>query len=157
LRLHAVVGLVAVAAIFLLWWFTRDPSPGATDAGMGYWWPAWVALVWAGVLVVHGLRAHGHLRLIGETDSPRWDRQARVSSPPGPEATSALNVLTRREREVLALVGQGRSNQEIAGLLGISERTARTHVSNVLHKLNVTSRTQAALLAIHAGLVEHGE
>jgi DNA-binding NarL/FixJ family response regulator len=62
-------------------------------------------------------------------------------------------LLTPREREILKLVGEGRSNREIADLLVISERTARTHVSNVLSKLNLTSRTQAALMAIREGLV----
>jgi len=62
-------------------------------------------------------------------------------------------LLTPREREILALLGEGRSNREIANILVISERTARTHVSNVLSKLNLTSRTQAALMAIREGLV----
>jgi DNA-binding NarL/FixJ family response regulator len=62
-------------------------------------------------------------------------------------------LLTPRERQILALLGEGRSNREIANVLVISERTARTHVSNVLSKLNLTSRTQAALLAIREGLV----
>ena len=65
------------------------------------------------------------------------------------EPTSPLSVgaatLTGREWEVLALVGQGRSNQEIAAALVVTERTARTHVSNVLTKLGLASRTQAAL------------
>ena len=64
--------------------------------------------------------------------------------------------LTAREREVLVLVGEGRSNQEIADALWISERTARTHVSHLLQKLGVASRTQAALLAVREGLVEPG-
>jgi DNA-binding NarL/FixJ family response regulator len=63
-----------------------------------------------------------------------------------------VNALTEREREVLALVAQGLSNQEIADSLVISERTARTHVSNILGKLGVASRTQAALLAIREGI-----
>ncbi len=61
-------------------------------------------------------------------------------------------LLTQRERQILALLGEGRSNREIANILVISERTARTHVSNVLSKLNLTSRTQAALMAIREGL-----
>ena len=64
-----------------------------------------------------------------------------------------LALLTSRERQILALLGEGRSNREIADILVISERTARTHVSNVLSKLNLTSRTQAALMAIREGLV----
>jgi DNA-binding NarL/FixJ family response regulator len=68
---------------------------------------------------------------------------------PGPQA---VNGLTDREREVLVLVAQGLSNREIADTLVISERTARTHVSNILGKLGVASRTQAALLAIREGI-----
>jgi DNA-binding NarL/FixJ family response regulator len=63
-----------------------------------------------------------------------------------------VNALTDREREVLALVAQGLSNQQIADVLVISERTARTHVSNILSKLGVASRTQAALMAIREGI-----
>jgi DNA-binding NarL/FixJ family response regulator len=63
-----------------------------------------------------------------------------------------VNALTNREREVLVLVAQGLSNQQIADVLVISERTARTHVSNILSKLGVASRTQAALLAIREGV-----
>jgi DNA-binding NarL/FixJ family response regulator len=66
--------------------------------------------------------------------------------------TQTVDTLTDREREVLVLVAQGLSNQQIADSLVISERTARTHVSNILGKLGVASRTQAALLAIREGI-----
>jgi DNA-binding NarL/FixJ family response regulator len=69
---------------------------------------------------------------------------------------SGLNALTERERAVLVLVAHGRSNQEIADELVISERTARTHVSHVLRKLELASRTQAALVAVREGLVPPG-
>jgi DNA-binding NarL/FixJ family response regulator len=74
-----------------------------------------------------------------------------VSPPTG------LGALTGRERDVLILVGAGCSNREIADELAISERTARTHVSNVLRKLQLTSRTQAALVAVREGLVRPGQ
>ncbi|MFN8108728.1 MAG: response regulator transcription factor [Thermoleophilia bacterium] len=64
----------------------------------------------------------------------------------------ALDQLTDREREVLVLLGQGGSNKQIALQLSISEHTVRTHVSSLLGKLGVTSRTQAALLATREGL-----
>jgi DNA-binding NarL/FixJ family response regulator len=60
---------------------------------------------------------------------------------------SATSSLTRREREVAALLAEGLTNREIASRLVISERTARTHVSNLLRKLRLNSRTQAALWA----------
>ena len=66
---------------------------------------------------------------------------------------SSREPLTERELEVLSLVGHGRSNKEIASDLGITERTARTHVSNILGKLGLQSRTQAALYAVERKLV----
>lgn len=67
---------------------------------------------------------------------------------------SGLGSLTNREREILVLVAEGMSNRQIATDLVISERTARTHVSSLLGKLGLSSRTQAALVAIREGLVE---
>jgi DNA-binding NarL/FixJ family response regulator len=67
---------------------------------------------------------------------------------------TGLGVLTAREKEVLILVAEGRSNKDIADHLVISERTARTHVSHLLAKMGLSSRTQAALLAIKEGLVQ---
>ena len=61
--------------------------------------------------------------------------------------------LTPREVEVLRLVAQGRDNREIAEVLVISDTTVRTHVSNILGKLHMTNRVQAALHAIRSGLV----
>ena len=63
------------------------------------------------------------------------------------------NPLTPREREVLALVAEGASNRQIATTLVVSERTARTHVSAILAKLGLVSRTQAALWAVREGRV----
>ena len=68
--------------------------------------------------------------------------------------TNPLDDLTERERDVLRLVAQGQANKEIALELGINERTARTHVSNILSKLGLSSRTQAALFAVREGLVD---
>ena len=71
-----------------------------------------------------------------------------------PAAAGALDDLTVRERDVLALIAQGRSNKRIAFELGISEKTVKTHVGHVLAKLGVTDRTQAAVLAVRNGLTE---
>jgi len=65
-----------------------------------------------------------------------------------------IGDLTPRERDVLALIAQGRSNKRIALELGISEKTVKTHVGHVFAKLDVTDRTQAAVLAVRHGLVE---
>lgn len=70
-----------------------------------------------------------------------------------PPAVAGLDDLTPRERDVLALIAQGRSNKRIALELGISEKTVKTHVGHVLAKLDVTDRTQAAVLAVRHGLV----
>jgi two-component system, NarL family, response regulator LiaR len=73
-----------------------------------------------------------------------------VSAPESPEA------LTERETEVLRLLAQGKANKEIARSLNISEKTVKVHVSNILSKLGVQSRTQATLYAIRVGLVSAG-
>jgi two-component system, NarL family, response regulator LiaR len=70
-----------------------------------------------------------------------------VRAPESPES------LTERETEVLRLLAQGQSNKEIARQLSIGEKTVKTHVSSILGKLNVSSRTQAALYAVRIGLV----
>jgi DNA-binding NarL/FixJ family response regulator len=77
----------------------------------------------------------------------RLIRALRAPSTPQPGSE-----LTDREREVLRLVAAGKANKEIAAELSISERTARTHVSSILTKLGMTSRTQAALWAVREGL-----
>ncbi len=68
------------------------------------------------------------------------------------ELTPVLDQLTAREREVLALLGRGMSNKEIAAKLSISEKTAKFHVSSILNKLGLADRTQAALFASKHGL-----
>jgi len=74
-----------------------------------------------------------------------------IAARPGGDSRG-IGALTGREREVLALIADGRSNREIARLLTVSEKTVKTHVSAILAKLGVADRTQAALLAVrHAG------
>jgi two-component system, NarL family, response regulator LiaR len=67
---------------------------------------------------------------------------------------SPAQALTERELEVLRLIARGRANKEIALELGVAEKTAKTHVSNILQKLNLADRTQAALYAVREKLVE---
>jgi NarL family two-component system response regulator LiaR len=65
---------------------------------------------------------------------------------------SSKESLTEREREVLALIAEGRNNREIAETLVISEKTVKTHVSSILEKLQLDDRTQAAIYALRHGL-----
>jgi two-component system, NarL family, response regulator LiaR len=75
---------------------------------------------------------------------------AELSAPPSKPLTP--DPLTPRELEILRLVAQGKSNKEIAAELVIAEETVHTHVSNILNKLHLASRTQAALYALKEGL-----
>jgi len=75
-----------------------------------------------------------------------------MSSLPGPRPPDPAAQLTAREREILRLLAAGMANKEIAAELAITERTARTHVSHILAKLGLASRTQAALWAVREGL-----
>jgi len=83
-------------------------------------------------------------RLIGEF--------ARRPAADGP-TPAALDVLTDREREVLTLIAQGLSNQEIAAKLFLSEGTVKTHIKRIFYKLDLRDRTQAVILAYDVGLV----
>lgn len=73
-----------------------------------------------------------------------------------PRPAAALDELTDREREVMALVGEGLSNQEIASKLFLSPATARTHVSRAMGKLGARDRSQLVVLAYETGLVRPG-
>jgi NarL family two-component system response regulator LiaR len=64
-----------------------------------------------------------------------------------------VEALTDREIDVLRLIGRGQSNKQIAQQLNLREETVKTHVSKVLHKLGMNSRTQAALYAMRSGLL----
>jgi DNA-binding NarL/FixJ family response regulator len=75
-----------------------------------------------------------------------------AADPPAPHPD--LDRLTAREREVLAGLGRGLTNRQLAAELFVSEKTVKTHVSNLLAKLRLTDRTQAALFAVRAGVAD---
>ncbi|MEU3607389.1 response regulator transcription factor [Streptomyces sp. NPDC035033] len=77
---------------------------------------------------------------------------ALLAQEDSPGGTGRGTTLTEREREVLGLIADGRSNREIARALVLSEKTVKTHVSNILMKLDLADRTQAALWAVRHGL-----
>src|SRR5215472_481144 len=101
--------------------------------------------------VVETIRAarQGEVRLHPEA----LKRLTRAMSAPSTDKTG-LEPLTQREREVLALVARGQSNKEMARALVISETTVKHHLGNILSKLGLTSRTQAALYGVRHGLAE---
>ncbi|MDR4533719.1 response regulator transcription factor [Glutamicibacter sp. PS] len=82
---------------------------------------------------------------------------AASREPQAPQAAQQLDALTEREREVLALVGTGRTNAEIAAALFITPLTAKTHVSRILGKTGIRDRTGLVVLAYESGLVTPGQ
>jgi DNA-binding NarL/FixJ family response regulator len=124
-----------------------------------------------------GLKAGGRGYILKESDPETMLRAIRavskhesLLSPPIarkvlqhfaniPDAGKERNIspwdgLTEREREVLALIGKGSSNKEIATQLSISEKTVKNHVANIFSKLHVCDRTQAVIYAIKQGLLK---
>ena len=127
--------------------------------------------------VAEAVRAGASGFLVKDTDPTELIRAVRVAAEgdallsPGPtrrllervagglrrsEAPERLAVLTDREREVLALVGRGFTNEEIAGRLYLSPLTAKTHVSRIMGKLAARDRVQLVVLAYESGLVAPG-
>ena len=80
--------------------------------------------------------------------------QAASFRQPGPRNPGPTPALSEREQEVLRLIAEGHSNTEIAGRLVISENTVKSHVSNILGKLHLADRTQAAIYAWREGIIE---
>jgi len=117
--------------------------------------------------VVGAVRAGAIGYLLKNTEGNDLRRAVRAAAQGqvqlAPEAASRLMAelrqpvqsesLTERETDVLKLVAAGKSNKEVALALAITERTVKTHMSNIMGKLDVQSRTQAALYAIRAGVV----
>ena len=103
--------------------------------------------------LVDAIRAayRGEARLHPDITRKLMEQVSRQTSP-APQAT--VEKLTEREVDVVRLVAQGRSNHEIAQELVISEKTVKTHISNILGKLHLDDRTQLAIYAIKKGLVD---
>ena len=117
--------------------------------------------------VVDAVRAGAIGYLLKDTDAHELRRAIKAAAAGqvqlSPQAAARLlrevrtpeksaEPLTERETDVLRLLAQGKSNKEIARTLHIAEQTVKTHVSHLLDKLGVPSRTQAALYAIRVGL-----
>jgi two-component system, NarL family, response regulator LiaR len=141
-RLHTAVRIIILERT------TGAPDlVAAVQAGvMGYLLPgASLADLVAAVQTVHA----GQAALSPELTS----QLIEVVKRPSPPAASSEKLLTRREADIVCLVAQGLTNQEIADQLIISERTVRTHISHALLKLNLSNRTQLALYALRSGWV----
>jgi len=107
--------------------------------------------------LVEAIRAvhRGEARLHPDIARKLMHQVAQSQSQPS-EAPPAAADLTTRELEVVRLVAAGRSNQEIARTLAISDKTVKTHISNILGKLNLQDRTQLAIFALRSGLAQDG-
>jgi DNA-binding NarL/FixJ family response regulator len=127
-----VAALLAAAGVGLYWQFVRRDPRGSPAAGEG--------------------SPGGSDRAVADASL------AALLEPVEPTASVALEDvgLTPREREVLAMVADGLTNREIGSALFITESTAGVHVSNILGKLGVDSRTEAARYALQAGIKRSG-
>ena len=108
-------------------------------------------------MLVEAIRAtwRGEVRLHPEIQHRLMEHAARPTETPGPAVLPS--GLTGREAEVIRLVARGQSNREIAGVLSISEKTVKTHISNILGKLGLEDRTQLAIYALKNGLADPGK
>jgi pimeloyl-ACP methyl ester carboxylesterase/DNA-binding CsgD family transcriptional regulator len=98
------------------------------------------------------LETQNHLPLENEPAWQRWMDEFRAFLPATSAGMAQFDALTRRERELVELIAQGRNNLQIATQLGLSGKTVRNHVTNIFAKLDVENRAQAIVLARNAGL-----
>ena len=112
------------------------------------------APLWDGITAIYTSQEYKAAAVGEATLHPRIARRlmAEVSAPT--QARDPAADLTPRELEVLQLIAQGKSNAEIADALVVTERTVKAHVSNLLSKLHLSDRTQAAIYAWREGLIE---
>jgi DNA-binding NarL/FixJ family response regulator len=118
-------------------------------------------------LILRAIRAGAIGYLLKDTQAEELNRAIKAAAAGqvqlSPQATNRLlrgisepeptDILSERETEVLKMLAMGKSNKQIAKELVISETTVKSHVSNILMKLNLNSRTQAALYAVRLGMV----
>ena len=98
------------------------------------------------------LDSANHLMIESDPAWPRWREEVRdfLGTRSAP-ADSRFEQLTRRERELVELVAQGRDNAQIAAAMGLTDKTVRNHITSVFAKLEVENRAQAIVLARNAG------
>jgi NarL family two-component system response regulator LiaR len=126
----------------------KDSMPGELLQAIHevYQGEAFLDPVVARKLVVE-MRRGGEPERVAKKSVPRAEASGRADE----KAGFPQEALSEREQEVLRLVAEGLSNQDIAGQLVISERTVRNHVGSILAKLHLANRTQAALYAVRSG------
>lgn len=105
-------------------------------------------------VIIHAIREVAAGRGALSADLALRVIQEMGKEPKSKPASPTADPLTSRELEILRLVAQGLTNQEIAEQFVVSERTVRTHVSNILGKLHLANRTQAALYALREGIAD---
>ena len=101
------------------------------------------------------LESKNHLLLESEPAWQRWCAEVRAFLPARTAIDPAFATLTARERELIDLIARGRDNAQIAAHLGLSEKTVRNHITSIFSKLEVENRSQAIVLALKAGFVDH--
>lgn len=150
-RIAATAGLERTHVLILTTYDTEEYVFDALEAGASGF-----LLKDAGPAeLLHGIRtvAAGEA-LLAPKITRRLIAQVTASRSAHRRADDRLSILTRREREVMALVGRGLSNQEIGAELALSPATARTHVSRAMVKLGVRDRAQLVVAAYQTGLVD---